>query len=619
MGNTKVDAAIQVLMSMRIAVLDKTRCRPKDCTHECQRFCPRVRTGDETVVFEEGPDKPPTIVEALCSGEAICVKKCPYNVITIVNLPEQLEEDTSHRFSQNGFKLFRLPTPKERKVLGLIGPNGVGKTTAIRILASELKPNLGRYDAPPEWDEIITAYRGSELQPLFEKIQNGDIVPIHKPQTITDLPKVSSIADKPISDLLESADSSGRLKELKQGMNLADIWDRPIKFLSGGELQRVAITAAIVREGDIYFFDEPTAYLDVRERLRVGRAIRELADIGKTVVVVEHDLSILDYVSDLVCMFYGDPGVYGIVSHPHGTRVGVNIFLDGYIPDENMRFRDTVISFKGMTSQDEEYKSLETLVEYGDVKKKFEDFELEVKGGRVTKGQIIGILGPNGIGKTTFVRMLAGELDPDEGEVPKKTLSGFDLRISYKPQYINQDYPGSVRMYLRETGGNTVDSADFRTSVIRKLGLEHLMDHEVGDLSGGELQRTAIARCLAKEADIYLFDEPSAFLDIEQRLASSDAIRKMIQNNQKTGFIVEHSILMADYLSDSMVVFDGIPGKKGKASSVTTLRAGMNAFLKQMGVTFRRDPQTGRPRVNKDGSQLDQQQKAANEYYYVGK
>ncbi|MGY5860665.1 MAG: ribosome biogenesis/translation initiation ATPase RLI [Candidatus Thorarchaeota archaeon] len=604
---------------MRIAILDKERCRPKDCSHECRRFCPRVRTGDETVVFTEGPDKPPTIIEVLCSGEAICVKKCPYHCIHIVNLPEELESDTSHRYSVNGFKMFRMPIPKQGQVLGLIGPNGIGKTTAIQILAGELKPNLGRVDDPPEWDEVIKEYRGSELQPFFEKIQTGNIVPIHKPQTITNLPKMKSISDKPISDLLENADNSGRLKELKDDMNLTDIWDRQVKFLSGGELQRVAMTAAIVRDGDIYFFDEPTAYLDVRERLRVGRAIRQLADQGKTVVVVEHDLSILDYVSDLVCMFYGQPGVYGIVSHPHGTRVGVNIFLDGFIPDENMRFRDTSISFKGMTAEDEEFHSGETLLEYGDMRKDFEDFTLEAKGGRVSKGQVIGILGPNGIGKTTFVRMLAGELDPDEGEVPAKTMTGLDLKISYKPQYISADFEGNLRMYLREAGGNTVDSADFRTAVIKKLELEHLMEHQVKDLSGGELQRSAIAACLAREADIYLLDEPSAFLDIEQRLASSRAIRRLVRNNMKTAFIVEHSILMADYLSDSMVVFSGVPGKSGKASSIRTLRSGMNTFLKDMGVTFRRDPQTGRPRVNKDGSQLDSQQKASGNYYYIGK
>jgi ATP-binding cassette subfamily E protein 1 len=604
---------------MRIAIVDKYRCRPKDCSHECQRFCPRVRTGDETVIFPEGPDKPPVIVEALCSGEAICVKKCPYNVIRIVNLPEELETDTSHRYSVNGFKLFRLPTPKDGQVLGLIGPNGVGKTTAIQILAGEMAPNLGRFDDPPGWDEIIPEYRGSELQPFFEKIQAGTLVPVLKPQNITDLPKVKDLADRPISDLLEASDSSGRLKDLKDDMSLNEIWDRPIKFLSGGELQRAAVTAAIVREGDIYFFDEPTAYLDVRERLNMARAIRHLSASGKTVVVVEHDLSILDYVSDLVCMFYGNPGIYGIVSHPHGTRVGVNIFLDGFIPDENMRFRETAISFKGMTADDEEYLSREAMVEYGNMKKSFEDFSLEVKGGRVSKGQIVGILGANGIGKTTFVRMLAGELEPDEGEVPTKTVTGLDLKISYKPQYIPSDFDGSLRMYLREAGGNTVDSADFKTSVIKKLELEHLLEHMVPDLSGGELQRAAIAACLAREADIYLFDEPSAFLDIEQRLASSRAIRRLIRNNMKTAFIVEHSILMADYLSDSLVVFGGVPGRSGVASSVRTLRSGMNMFLKEMGVTFRRDPQTGRPRVNKDGSQLDSQQKASGEYYYVGK
>ncbi|MHA2021913.1 MAG: ribosome biogenesis/translation initiation ATPase RLI, partial [Candidatus Thorarchaeota archaeon] len=571
---------------MRIAVIDHSRCRPKDCTHECQRFCPRVRTGDETVIFPDGPNKPPTIVEALCSGEAICVKKCPYHVISIVNLPEELDTDGSHRYGVNGFQLFRMPIPKKGQILGLIGPNGVGKTTAIRILAGELKPNLGNVENPPEWDEIIRQYRGSELQPFFERIRERKIVPVHKPQSITDLPKVKTVADKPISALLEAADTSGRLNDLKEDMSLTEIWDRPIKFLSGGELQRVAMTAAIVREGDIYFFDEPTAYLDVRERLRVGRAIRNLSDQGKTVVVVEHDLSILDYVSDLICLCYGSPGAYGIVSHPHGTRVGVNIYLDGYIPDENMRFRDTAISFKGQAGEDEEFAGSETLVEYGDLKKEFEDFTLEVKGGRVTKGQIIGILGPNGIGKTTFVRMLAGELDSSEGEVPTKTLSGFDLKVAYKPQYIEADYPGSVRMYLREAGGATMDSADFNSSVIRKLELENLLDHAVAELSGGELQRATIARTLAQDADIYLFDEPSAFLDIEQRMASSRAIRRAIQTHMKTAFVVEHSILMADYLSDSMVVFGGVPGKQGIASSITTLRRGMNAFLKQMGVTF---------------------------------
>jgi ATP-binding cassette subfamily E protein 1 len=579
-----------------------------------------VRSGQETVIFPEGPDKPPVIVESLCSGAAMCVKKCPFNqhgsVIKIINLPEELDTDTSHRYGVNAFKLFRLPIPKEGQVLGLIGPNGVGKTTALRILAGELKPNLGRYEEPPEWDEIIIHYRGSEIQTLFERMRDGAIIPVHKPQNITNLPKVANVADKSISELLESADTSGRLHEIKDDLNLTKIWDRAVKHLSGGELQRVAIAATIAREGDIYFIDEPTAYLDVRERLRVARAIRRLSDLGKTIVVVEHDLAILDYVSDLVCIFYGNPGAYGIVSHPHGTRVGVNIYLDGYIPDENMRFRDSVISFKGMTGEDQEFVGGKTLLKYEDMKKRFENFELDVKGGTVSRGQIVGILGPNGIGKTTFVKMIAGLLEPDEGEPPKETVNGMTLKVSYKPQYLEADYSGSVRMFLRQTGGKTVDTADFNTSVLRKLELEELLEHNISDLSGGELQRTAIAGCLAQEADIYLFDEPSAFLDIEQRLASSSAIRRIIKERRKTAFVVEHSILMADYLSDSLVVFYGSPGISGKATTVTTLRTGMNAFLREMEVSFRRDPRTGRPRVNKYGSQKDLEAKSTGHYYY---
>ncbi len=604
---------------MRIAVLDRTRCRPKDCTHECQRFCPRVRTGDETVVFPDGEDRPPVIVESLCSGEGICVRKCPFHVISIVNLPEQLDTDVTHRYGINGFQLFRMPIPKEGKVVGLIGPNGVGKTTAVKILAGEIRPNLGRVENPPAWDEIILQFRGSELQPFFERMQAGDIRAVHKPQSITDLPKISSIAERPVGQLLENADTSGRLREIKEDLALTSFWERPLKYLSGGELQRTAVAAAIAREGDIYFFDEPTAYLDVRERLRVARAIQHLSELGKSVIIVEHDLSILDYVSDLICIFYGEPGTYGVVSHPHGTRVGINIFLDGYIPDENLRFRDTVISFKGMTGSEYQWSSVETLLEYGDMTKRFEGFELKVNGGKVRRGQIVGVLGPNGIGKTTFVRLLAGELRPDTGVVPTRTVAGGELKISYKPQYISQDYRGTVRQYLHEHGGATVGSPDFQTTVIRKLELEPLMEHQIKDLSGGEMQRVAIAACLAREVDIYLFDEPSAFLDVEQRLQASRAIRKLVQDQQRTAFVVEHSILMADYLSDAMIVFDGVPGKSGIASSVLSLRDGMNTFLKQMGVTFRRDPQTGRPRVNKEGSQLDSQQKASGEYYYIEK
>ncbi len=601
---------------MRLAIVDKDRCKVKDCTQECRRFCPIVRTGSDAVVFPvEG--KPPVIVEELCTGCGICVKKCPFNAITIINLPEELDSDTSHRYGANSFKLFRLPIPKPQKVLGLVGPNGVGKSTAMKILAGEIKPNLGKFDDPPDWDEIIRYYRGSELQPFFEKMRDGKIKAIFKPQNITDLPKLPSIAEATVGQLLEKVNTSGRLDEVKDMLTLDKIWNRKIKHLSGGELQRIAIAAAIVREGDIYLFDEPTAYLDVAERLKTGKAIRKLAEKGKTVVVVEHDLSILDYVSDYVSIFYGKPSVYGIVSNPHGTRVGINIYLDGFLPDENIRFRDTKIYFHHGSGAGTDFSAQEVLLEYGEMEKHFEKFKLKISPGRVHKGEIIGILGPNGIGKTTFVKILAGVLAPDKGDSPISKEEEEKLKVSYKPQYLKADFDGTVRMFLAKIGGEYASTADFQTTVIKRLELDKLMERPVPELSGGELQRVAIAGCLARDADLYLLDEPSAFLDVEQRLEAARAIRKVIQSRFAAAFIVEHSMITADYISDSLVVFDGTPGVEGHASSVLPLKVGMNKFLKDMGVTFRRDPQTGRPRINKEGSQMDTQQKATGQYYFV--
>ena len=87
--------------------------------------------------------------------------------------------------------------------------------------------------------------------------------------------------------------------------------------------------------------------------------------------------------------------------------------------------------------------------------------------------------------------------------------------------------------------------------------------------------------------------------------------------NEKTALIVEHDVMMVDYLSDRLIVFEGQPGRFGKASKPMGMREGMNRFLASVGVTFRRDPDTGRPRANKEGSVKDREQKERGEYYYT--
>jgi ATP-binding cassette, sub-family E, member 1 len=129
------------------------------------------------------------ISEELCIGCGICVKKCPFEAISIINLPTNLEKDTTHRYSANSFKLHRLPVPRPGQVLGLVGTNGIGKSTALKILAGKQKPNLGRFQDPPDWEEILKHFRGSELQNYFTKVLEDNIKAVIKPQYVDNIPR----------------------------------------------------------------------------------------------------------------------------------------------------------------------------------------------------------------------------------------------------------------------------------------------------------------------------------------------------------------------------------------------------------------------------------------------
>lgn len=588
---------------MRIAILLRDRCKSKRCAHECIKFCPRVRSGDETIVM--GDEKKPIISEELCVGCGICINKCPYDAIKIIGLAEELKEDIVHQFGKNRFRLYRLPIPKAGSCTGILGQNGIGKTTAIQILSGQIKPNLGDYEKEPQWEDILDYYAGTELHQHFKEIADSKISSVLKPQYVDKLPKI--IKGK-IRQVLEKADNSGNFDSIVEKLGLEGILDKKIEkgTISGGELQLVSIAVSLIKDMDLYFFDEPSSYLDIYQRLKVARIIRDLSK-EKKVIVVEHDLAVLDFLCDNVHIMYGDEGAYGVVTFPRGVRHAINTYLSGYLKEENIRFGEKIEFFAHPPKQRQE---MSVLVSYDNLTKSFEEFTLEVERGIIRQGEIIGVVGPNAIGKTTFVKMLAGATKPTEGKIE------YDLKISYKPQYISPEYKGTLREFFETTAQQLFTSSFFKAEVYEPMHLKYLLDRQLDTLSGGELQRAAIASCLVKEADIFLIDEPSAYLDSEQRMLVSRMLRRVIEKSGKSAMVVDHDVYFVDMVSDALVVFDGVSGKHGKAQGPFSLHEGMNRFLKDVDITFRRDEDTQRPRVNKTDSYMDRQQKQNGEYYY---
>ena len=585
----------------RVAVIDRNSCIPQPDEYLCKRLCPINRSGAECVTV--GPDNKPLINEELCISCGICVKKCPRRAISVLNLPAELDEDPIHRYGQNMFSLYRLPVPKRQAVVGLIGPNGMGKSTVLSVLSGRFRPNCGQSDAPP-WEQIIAKFRGTELQAYLKRLADGSLSAAYKPQNVDAIP---TLFKGRLEAFLKKAGGDAKgIASVTKRLRIEPLLGREMTELSGGELQLAAVAATLLKDKDFYFFDEPSSYLDIFVRLLVANEIRALAE-RKVVMIVEHDMALLDYLTDYVHVLYGEAGVFGIVSPPYGVRVGINAFLEGYIKEDNVRFRKDPVTFSRTARPFGKSSLFASFPEYA---KSFKNFKLVTEGGNLYKGEVIGILGHNAIGKSTFIKMLTGEVKPDEGQ-------SMELTLSYKPQRItlsDEEQGLTVQEFLRHRAGKLGHETK---SMIAFLGLEKLLERDISTLSGGELQACFIAAALAKDADLTLMDEPSAFLDVEQRLRVAKLIRQQAEEKERPFFVVDHDLLFIDAISDRLMLFSGQPGVKGHGQAPMALEDGMNSFLCLLGITYRRDPHTGRPRINKPGSQKDSEQKTEGKYYYA--
>ena len=583
----------------RVAIINKDKCSPEQCNWLCFKKCPINMTGKECII----KDRKAVIDEDLCTGCGICPRICPFDAIQIVNLPEELKEDPVHRFGQNAFRLFHLPIPKKGEVVGILGRNGIGKSTALEILSGKLVPNLGDFSKEGDYDKVIEKYSKVALGDYFKKLKSGDIRVAYKPQRIELIPKVFS---GKVGELINRIDERDIGEKLIKELEIEHLKDRKLDELSGGELQKVAIIATAVKDADFYFFDEPASFADVTSRIKIAKLIRSLKEIG-AVMVVEHDLATLDYISDEIQIIYGSEGAFGIVSQSKGVRRGINEYLDGYLPDDNVRFRDYEIKF--IDKESENILNKDILIEFNEMQKKFESFSLKTNKGSIHRGEVLTIVGANGLGKSTFLNLLSGKLKPDSGECE-------DYKISYKEQYPSREFEGTVRMELMNVAKAEFSSGWYKQNILEKLNLNNVIDNKIRDLSGGELQKFHVALCLSRDAEVYALDEPSAFVDVEDRLKVAEVIREFVSKKEKCAIVVDHDVQFVDYLGDRMLVFLGDPGKEGFVEGPLTKREGMNKVLGMLNITYRRDTNSHRPRINKPGSNLDSEQRKKKEFYY---
>ena len=593
-------------MTHRVAVLDQDLCQPQKCGLECIKYCPVNKSGAECVTINE-ESKKAQIDEDICNGCGICVKVCPFDAITIVNLASELATDKIHQYGTNSFRLYKLPTPRKGEVVGLLGRNGMGKSTVVNILSGKLKPNLGRYEDPPEWNEIFKHYSGTELKNHFQKIERNEIRASIKPQQIH---RLAEAFDGTGNELLEKYDERGVTRELVRELGLQNSMEKSLKELSGGELQRIAVAAAASKDTEFYFFDEPSSYNDVYQRIGVARVIQGLAKIGKSVMIVEHDLTLLDFLSDYIEVLYGEPTAYGIVSNILSTKIGINVFLDGYLPNENVRFRDKRFSMDVSSSSTDIFQEGSDVVIYPKLEKKFDSFSVAIEPGKVRKGEVLGIMGANALGKTTMMKMIAGVEKPDSGSIDKK------IKIAYKPQYLQNDSDVEVIALLEKASGGPIEGSQEEEQILDPLKIRKLYNKSIRNLSGGELQKIAVASCLIQKVDLYALDEPSAFLDVEDRIAVGKFLQKFVRSYGKSAIVIDHDLQLMDLVSDSMIIFEGESGKAGLATPPMPKPEAMNRFLKSLDMTFRRDEKSLRPRVNKIESRLDKDQKLSGNFYY---
>jgi ATP-binding cassette subfamily F protein uup len=488
-----------------------------------------------------------------------------------------------------------LVDPGER--IAVIGRNGTGKSTLLKILSGDLVPDSGNVWRAPDFRAARLAQDAGELgsQTVFDVVADGlgemrDVVTAYHhaaievaehgtPEALATLGRLHHELDERDGWRVEQ-----HVERVIETLKLPS--DAPVNTLSGGWKRRVLLARALVAQPALLLLDEPTNHLDVEA---IEWLEEFLAEYAGAVVFVTHDRAFLQRLATRVVeldrgRLTSWPGDYGTYLEKRAALLENEATADAKF--DKLMAREEVWLRRGVkarrTRDEGRVKALMAMraeraarrAHIGDVRMTVDVaersghivFEAEdvtkAYGGRpvirnfstrVLRGDRVGLIGPNGVGKTTLLKMLVGELPPDSGEIHR----GTNVEIAYFDQQREQLDPERTVVDTLADGNDTVNVGGVPRHVYGYLE-DFLFPPErarspVKALSGGERNRLLLARLLTRPANVLILDEPTNDLDLE----TLEVLEAQLTAFPGTLLIVTHDRRFLDNVVTSTLVFEG--------------------------------------------------------------
>lgn len=451
--------------------------------------------------------------------------------------PLNVPKEPPIHVNENGFQLYSLPEIPEAGAHGIAGSDSLGKTTSLLLLAGKIDPSKG-------WYAAVTRYGGTRLGEHLKRLEADNTRVSLKPQDIARL--------RHMPDLHKNIEDLEIRGEIASDLGITDVPKiGELEKLDAAELQLVAIAAALSSRADIYLLDEPTNFLDIRQKMRVAALIRKVA-ATKPIIIADHDIAFLDFTCDTIQILYGEAEKWSALTETYPAARALGYIVGGYIPEKKFTLASPTRPAKRMPAG-------EILMKINGMRIKRPGFELRMPAGEIRKGGHIAVIGEKGLGRSSLLGAIAGEIKPASGEI-KGTPA-----ISLKPQHL------SVRNVKNLMKG-------VPTELIKSIGLERLMGRGPYTPSEGERQKLAVMMCLAKEADLYIFDEPSQGLDILSRLAAARLIAE-----KPAALVTDHDIFFLASITEDAWLLSGKPGQRSEVTK-RQLPLAIKSLLKEFGL-----------------------------------